>query len=130
MFQHFINKKLALAVWIASVYNAVSFPDELADQLELSGCFLFDLVLPLGGNYWKVIALPFRKGFIIILWPRLSQHVPEAPGYNVIAAVNAAFTFFLIAEAICYGAAKTWFFSDKQSHIKLSCAFLPRFFVR
>ena len=103
--------------------------DELTD-VKLRGGVLFDLVFPLGRNDGQVFAPPVGVFGLVVPWPCEFEHVPEAPGNNIVAATDAAFGFFLIAKTGGNGPAKGGFFGNKQSHVISSCGVWPRFFVQ
>ena len=130
VFQHFIHEELAFAVGIARIDHGIGFPQQRADDVKLCGGVLFDLVFPLGRNDGQVFAPPVGVFGLVIPWPCLFEHVPEAPRHHIVATEDAAFGFFLIAKASGNGPAKRRFFGNKQSHLISSCGAWPRFSVQ
>ena len=120
VFQHFVHEELAFAVGIARVDHGIGVPQQRADDVKLRGGVLFDLVFPLGRNDGQMFAPPMGVFGLVIPWPREFEHVPEAPGNNIVAATDAAFGFFLIAKTGGNGPAKGGFFGNKQSWPRFS----------
>ena len=122
MLQHFIDEKLALSIRIACIDHRVGLTQQLADNLELRRSGTFDRVFPVGGDDGQMFPTPlcvFRRiGFGVGGF----EHVPEAPGDNIVAAADAPGVLAAISQALGDGLSQIRFFGNEKSHITSSCA--------